>query len=91
MTSEVPIERKLSRAEVDMFIDLGYSRFVSEFIKGEWPASIIYSVVADEVFLENRQGPAVEALRRAVKALRKGIVRRLTPEFDALVKYDTGH
>lgn len=49
----------------------------------------VLDMVVMEVFLENKQGPAVESLRRCVNSLKN--VRklyRMTPEYDALIQLD---
>jgi predicted RNase H-like nuclease len=45
----------------------------------------IYRVIAEEAFVKNLKGPEVESIRRCLKALYKGDIRRMTPEWDALI------
>lgn len=49
----------------------------------------VLDMVVMEVFLENKQGPAVESLRRCVNSL-KNVKKlyRMTPEYDALITLD---
>jgi hypothetical protein len=44
----------------------------------------LYRIMAEEAFVDNRRGPAIEALRRVCKALRDSKIYRCTPEFDKL-------
>lgn len=46
----------------------------------------VLDLVAREVFLENKSGPAVESLRRCLKAFHDGKVYRMTPEYDELIQ-----
>ncbi len=49
------------------------------------PPTVLDCVVM-EVFLENKQGPEVDSLRRCVKALKNSELYRMTPEYDALIQ-----
>lgn len=51
------------------------------------PPKVLDCVVM-EVFLKNKQGPAVESLRRCVNAIKHSKMYRMTPEYDALIKLD---
>jgi hypothetical protein len=50
--------------------------------------SSIYGMIAQELFIENRQGPEVDALRRVCRAISDCKPYRRTPEFDALCKFE---
>ena len=54
------------------------------------PPSVLDCVVM-ECFLENKQGSAVESLRRCMNALKHSKMHRMTPEYDALIKLDDTH
>ena len=49
------------------------------------PVSVLECVMK-EVFLENKQGPAVESLRRCLREFNYNRVYRMTPEYDALIQ-----
>lgn len=46
----------------------------------------LYKILAVECFLANRQGPAVDALRRGLAALESCKIYRMTTEFDELIR-----
>lgn len=48
----------------------------------------ILDCVAMECFLENKQGPAVDSLRRCINTLKNSKMHRMTPEYDALIVLD---
>lgn len=48
----------------------------------------VLDMVAMEVFLDNKQGPAVESLRRCINAVRNCSPYRMTSEYDALITLD---
>lgn len=48
----------------------------------------LYRILAEKAFIENLQGPAVEALRRAYEALQSCSVYRMSPEFDKLLFFE---
>ena len=48
----------------------------------------LYCIMAKEAFIENRQGPEFEALRRVCKACEKCNPYRRTPEFDKLCEFE---
>jgi hypothetical protein len=73
---------QFSANELKMFKDLDVMRFVH----GD-NITLEYDDVVSNVFLNNKTGPAVEALRRAYKALRYCKPNRMTPEFEELIKY----
>ena len=47
----------------------------------------LYKLLAVGVFIDNRVGPEIEALRRVCKAIYDGLPYRHTPEFDALCEF----
>jgi hypothetical protein len=47
----------------------------------------MYKILMENCFIENRQGPEIEALRRVVTALSKCTPYRMTPEFDKLCEF----
>ena len=48
------------------------------------PPNVLDCVVM-EVFLENKQGHAVDSLRKCVNALKNSKLHRMTPEYDSLI------
>ena len=65
-------------------------------ISKEWAAIIsntvidppnLYKLLAVQVFIDNRVGPEIEALRRVCKAIYGGLPYRRTPEFDKLCEF----
>lgn len=48
----------------------------------------VLKLVAMECFLENKQGKAVDSLRRCVRANRNCDPYRMTPEYEALIELD---
>lgn len=75
---------KCSEKERAMFTALG--------LEGQlWlplPVSSFYEMAVRRVFLGNMQGPAVESLRRCVKALDTGKIYRGTFEWDSLIQLE---
>ena len=47
----------------------------------------LYRCLAEEVFVEDRKGPEVEALRRCCKAIITCNPYRMTKEFDSLCEF----
>lgn len=47
----------------------------------------VFSILAEECFIEDRRGPEVDALRRALGALQKCKIYRHTKEFDELCTF----
>lgn len=47
----------------------------------------LYAIMAQEAFIENKQGPEFEALRRACQACNTCKPYRFTPEFDKLCEF----
>lgn len=47
----------------------------------------IYDILALNMFIENRTGPEVDALRRAVTAIHDCTCYRNTPEWDELITF----
>lgn len=47
----------------------------------------LYEILATEVFIENKQGPEIEALRKVMKACLDCKPYRMTPEFDELCQF----
>lgn len=48
---------------------------------------ILYDVLAADALVENKQGPHIEALKRAIMAIRNCSPCRMTPEFDKLCEF----
>ncbi len=71
-----------SENEVKLFTALDSKNLLDSFERD--PVGL-YFLCIREVFLENRQGPEVEALRRAGKVLRDSSICRHTDEFENLI------
>jgi hypothetical protein len=71
-----------SPAEIKLFTAFGYENF-SNF--DEVP---LYRICVEKAFTENLQGPHVEALRRAYKAIMHCHPYRHTPEFEELLQWN---
>jgi len=77
--------RGYSRKEVAMFARIGVELEVMRMVT----VNQLYNAAVRKAFIENQQGPAVESLRRCIMEWDKGEkdgVRRLTPEWDALIE-----
>jgi hypothetical protein len=48
----------------------------------------LYKLMAEDAFIENRTGKAIESLRRCLKAINKAKPYRMTDEFDDLIEFD---
>ncbi len=72
----------MSPNEIKMFTDLGMKDLIYA------PISILglYAIAVERAFVENRTGPAVEALRRAMIHMRAGKFRG-NEEFENLIVY----
>lgn len=83
------INRYYSDQEIRMFKDLSWGYlFEGTFVDNPvevWP---MYRMAAEKAFIENTQGPAVEALRKGIRAMTECKPYRRTPEFEELIKYD---
>lgn len=80
----------LSDAEIRLLKALDQEHFIKACLSGAVAEITMYRAVALEVFINNQQGPVVEALRRVLKCLEEHpkTIFRNTPEFDALCKFD---
>lgn len=82
----------LSDAELHLLTALGQEHFIKACLTGAVAEITMYRAIALEVFINNQQGPVVDALRRVLKCLdgpeHPRTVFRNTPEFDALCKFD---
>jgi hypothetical protein len=45
----------------------------------------VLRILAEECFINGKTGPAVESLRRVLKAFHGGKIYRMTPEYEALI------
>ena len=77
----------ISEAEKTLFIALGEEWLLPLVESGSIIAPKAYEMAALNAFLENRQGPAEKALRRAIRACHRADPYRMTPEFDALCTF----
>lgn len=62
-----------------------WAKLISESKVDFCPPTVL-EIVAREAFIEDMKGPAVESLRRCLKAFLKRNVYRMTPEFDELIQ-----
>jgi hypothetical protein len=62
-----------------------WARLITESKVDFCPPTVL-EIVAKEAFIEDMKGPAVDSLRRCLKAFNKGKVYRMTPEFDDLIQ-----
>lgn len=53
----------------------------------EFNTPTVFRILVEKCFIENMEGPAVEALRRAYGAIFKCKPYRHTPEFDKLCEF----
>lgn len=75
-----------SEAEKKLFSKLGFGSLIdANFVE---PLAL-YRLACESVFLGNRQGSIVEALRRGAQIVIGSVspIRRLTPEFDKLIEF----
>lgn len=71
-----------SAAEVKLFTALGHADLLEHLTEmGLWDFTV------KKVFIEKREGPEVEALRRGYKAISECKIWRMTAEFDALITF----
>jgi hypothetical protein len=47
----------------------------------------IYRILVEKVFIKDKRGPEIEALRRIIKAIKNYSPTRPTPEFDKLCEF----
>lgn len=72
-----------SKAEQALFEALGFKDLLSHL--EPWG---LYRMASEKAFVNNLQGPEIEALRRGTKALLVDCKPyRMTPEFDSLVTF----
>lgn len=62
-----------------------WAKLISE-TNGDFNPPNVLELVAREAFIENKTGPAVDSLRRCLKAFLNKKVCRMTPEFDELIQ-----
>lgn len=76
---------KLSKDERELVIKLGYREDLRLIDQGFWNFIDFLDVRAADLFCENRQGPEVDAMRRALSLIKKGKFRD-TPEYQEAIK-----
>ena len=77
-----------SEKELDMIYELSpnwYNIIDRDEDRSVLPPMLL-GCLAQECFIENRQGEAVESLRRCLQALNKSKPYRKTPEYDKLIQ-----
>ncbi len=72
-----------SEVEREMFVALGVGEYLKHF-----EAPHMYRFALEKIFINNQTGPYVESLRRGIKAFSEAKPRRMTKEFDDLLKVD---
>lgn len=75
-----------SKQEIKLFKELGFDRFLNIKYWQTHPVQL-YEMIQRELFIKGTNGPAVDAVRRAVDAILNGDPYRLTPEFDKLIEW----
>jgi hypothetical protein len=78
---------RYSLQEIKLFTALGFD-YLIEVTSIEPPT--LYRMAAEQAFLNNVSGPAIEALRRGLTAITKCQYYRMTPEFEALISFTEG-
>jgi hypothetical protein len=76
---------KYSAKEIEMFTNLGLAYYLPI---SYWAAPTLYKYAGELAFLNNQQGPAVESLRRCLKAMWDCRLHRNTQEWDELIKLE---
>lgn len=75
-----------SEKEKAMFKALGQTKNLQFAEQGFLHVGELYKSACEKAFLEELSGPAVDSLRRTMKAWNESAIRRLSPEFDALIR-----
>jgi hypothetical protein len=83
-----PMKSDYSEKEFNMIKEI--SPKWAEIIEKDTNSTImppeVLRILAEECFAFNKQGPAVESLRRCYKALHYGNIYRNTPEYEKLIQ-----
>jgi hypothetical protein len=83
------LKLEYSDQEIRMFRDLGWGYlFQGSYEDNPIATWAMYKIAVEKAFIENTQGPAVEALRKGTRAITECKPYRRTPEFEELIKYD---
>lgn len=77
---------RLSEGERRLFDALGGKHWVEHVERGVVVAPKVYDILARDVFVRGMEGPAVEALRRAIRHFDDGGYRG-QPEFEKLIGF----
>lgn len=78
---------KYSEHEINMFLDIGYREDeLKNMMKMNSPKDV-YSMAATRCIINGLTGPAVNSLRRCLKAWTNGVYRN-TPEWDLLINLE---
>lgn len=77
----------MTEKERALFEALGEGRLVELVERGAIVAPKAYEMAASNAFVEDKRGPAVEALRRALKAFVRGEAHRRTEKFEELITF----
>lgn len=75
---------ELSLAERNVLTALDYGWVIPHVEAGSIVAPKAFEMAAMEAFCKDQKGPAVNAIRRMVIAMREGKIYRQTPEWEAL-------
>lgn len=76
-------QKEYSQEELRLFEHFGYLDLATSMM-----APALYRICVEKAFLDNIQGPAVDALRRGAKAINDCTPYRMTREFNALVDFE---
>jgi hypothetical protein len=84
----ITINTEYSDQEIRMFRDLGWSYlFEGKYVDHPIAVWAMYKMAVEKAFINNNQGPEVEALRKGMKAITECKPYRNTPEFEELIHY----
>ena len=75
---------KYSEKEKYLFKTLGYE-YLFDFPVEPYT---LYRIAAENAFINNHQGPIIDALRKGLRAFTESKPYRLTKEFDDLITFD---
>lgn len=78
-----------SEQEIKLFKDLGWTYlFTGSYVENPIEPWAMYQIAAEQAFINNLQGPIIDALRKGIKAITECKPYRKTPEFEELIKYN---
>lgn len=82
------LHAEYSDQEIRMFKDLGWGYlFEGSFVDNPIQVWGMYKMAVEKAFINKTEGPAVEALRKGIKAMTECKPYRRSPEFEELIHY----